>query len=134
MYLVTTSEAVSSMLVREENKMQKSICYINRVLHGAEIRYSWIEKIVFIIITTIRPLRPYFQAHSVKILTDLSLRTLLQRSDTSERMIKWIVELSEFNLFYISRFSMKTQILTDFIVECTISNDNPEDKLDGASK
>ena len=34
MYLAVSSKAVSSILVQEENKMQKSIYYISRVLVG----------------------------------------------------------------------------------------------------
>ena len=29
---------------------------------------------------------------------------------------------------------MKAQVLIDFVVECTISDDNPKDELDGKSK
>ena len=68
-------------------------------------------------------LYPYFQANSIKILTDLPLSTLLQLSDTSERMAKWMVELSEFDLSYIPRSSMKAQILADFIIEYTPIDD-----------
>ena len=124
MYLTTTFEATSSMLVQEEDKVQKSIYYISQILHGAETRYFWIEKIIFTIVMTIRWLCPYIQAHSVKSLIDLPLRTLLQRLDTLGRMAKWIVELSEFDLSYVSRSSMKAQILTDFVVECTSTDDN----------
>ena len=123
MYLATTFEAVSSILIWEKNKVQKPIYYKSQVLHGAEIRYSWIEKIIFMIIMIIWWLYPYFQANSIKILTDLPLSTLLQLSDTSERMAKWMVELSEFDLSYIPRSSMKAQILADFIIEYTPIDD-----------
>ena len=122
MYVAMTSEAISSVLVRKEDKAQKPIYYISRVLRNVEIRYSQIEKVIFAIITTIRQLRPYFQAHSVKVLTDLSLRTLLQRPDTSERMTKWAVELTKFDLSFISRSSIKVQIIVDFIIKYTPTN------------
>ena len=81
MYVATTSEAVSLVLIREEGKMQKPIYYISRVLCDAETRYSRIEKVILAIIATIHRLRPYFQAYSVKVLTDLLLRTPLQQPD-----------------------------------------------------
>ena len=60
MYLATTPEAVSSVLVREECRVQKSIYYLSRMLCGAETKYPQIEKVVFTIIITIQRLRPYF--------------------------------------------------------------------------
>ena len=45
-------------------------------------------------------------------------------TDTSGRMAKWTVELNEFNLSYILWYSMKAQILVDFIVECTPIKDS----------
>ena len=52
MYLAVTPKAVSSVLVREENKVEKLIYYISRMLCGVEIRYLRIEKVVFTIIMT----------------------------------------------------------------------------------
>ena len=75
---------------------------------------------VYTLIITVRWLHSYFQTHSVVVLTDLSLKALLQWSDTSERMAKWVVELSEFDISYHLRSSIKVQILANFIIECTI--------------
>ena len=56
MYLAVTPEAVSSVLVREENEVQKLIYYTSRVLCGAKVRYPQIKKMVFMIITMTRRL------------------------------------------------------------------------------
>ena len=127
MYVVVTFEAISLMLIWEEDKVQRSVYYVSQVLCDIEIRYFRIEKVVFIIMTTIQWLRPYFQAHLIKILTDLPLRSILYRLDTSKKMAKWAVELTEFDLSFVPRTSMKFQILVDFIIECTlIDNDQAE--------
>ncbi|XP_077232544.1 uncharacterized protein LOC143869870 [Tasmannia lanceolata] len=67
-----------------------------------------------------RKLRPYFQAHTIKVLTDQPLRQVLHRSDTSGRLVKWAVELSKFDIQYLPRPAIKAQVLVDFIAECTI--------------
>ena len=36
LYLVVTTHAVSSALIREKGRMQKSVCYTSRVLRGAK--------------------------------------------------------------------------------------------------
>lgn len=67
--------------------------------------------------TASRKLRPYFQAHSIKVLTNLSLRQILQKSDTSGRLMKWTIELSKFDISNKLRASVKGQALEDFIAE-----------------
>ncbi|GAA0154430.1 hypothetical protein LIER_12415 [Lithospermum erythrorhizon] len=43
----------------------------------------------------------------------------LPNIDLSGRIVKWAIELSEFDLRYKSRMSIKAQALADFVVECT---------------
>ena len=40
-----------------------------------------------------RRLRPFFQAHTVVVLTDQPLRQGLHKPETSWRLVKWSVEL-----------------------------------------
>ncbi|GKV02926.1 hypothetical protein SLEP1_g15302 [Rubroshorea leprosula] len=50
LYLGVTEEAVSSVLLREENKRQKPICYVSKVLQGAEQNYPLAEKATFALV------------------------------------------------------------------------------------
>ncbi|XP_071722260.1 uncharacterized protein [Rutidosis leptorrhynchoides] len=67
-----------------------------------------------------RKLRPYFQADSVRVLTEQPLRKILHDFKSSGRMINWDVELREFDISYHPQPSVKGQALADFILECTI--------------
>ena len=60
LYLAISLAAINAALVREENKVQKSVYYTNRALHGAEKRYPPIEKLAFALVTVARKLKPYF--------------------------------------------------------------------------
>lgn len=53
-------------------------------------------------------------------MTDLPLEKHLKKLDKLGRMLKWGVELGEFDFQYTPRTSLKGQALVDFIVECTI--------------
>ncbi|KAF8098772.1 hypothetical protein N665_0258s0005 [Sinapis alba] len=77
------------------------------------------------VVTSAQKLRPYFQSHSIVVLTDLPLRTILQNANQSGRLSKWAIELSEYDISYKSRPSIKAQVLADFIVE--ISPDQAAD-------
>ena len=104
------------------------------MLHNVEVRYSRAEKMIYALIISSQRLRPYFQAHPIVILTDQSLKVILHRSDTLDQMIKWIIKLNKFDIQYRFRPSMKAQVLADFVVECTIPDNNLEDKVNDKIK
>ncbi|GKV49152.1 hypothetical protein SLEP1_g55918 [Rubroshorea leprosula] len=140
LYLGISDEAISTVLVREEAKQQKPIYYISSVLHGAELRYPIVEKAALAVVTSAKKLRPYFQSHPIIVLTDQPLRQILQKPECSGRLIKWAVELGEFEITFQQRSAIRAQALADFIVECTpcpsTSNPEPNDwtlYVDGAS-
>ncbi|KAK4404282.1 hypothetical protein Sango_0796800 [Sesamum angolense] len=64
-----------------------------KVLNGAEGRYSSIEKITLALVITARRLSPYFLSHSIKVKTNVPLKQTLGKADTSDRLVKWAVEL-----------------------------------------
>jgi hypothetical protein len=117
LYLAVSLSAVSSVLVREESKLQKPIYFTSRALHGAEERYPRIKKLAFALITSARRLRPYFQAHAIRVLTEYPLKKVLQKPDLSGRLVCWAVELREFDLEFYLRTTIKAQVLADFIAE-----------------
>ncbi|GKV50679.1 hypothetical protein SLEP1_g57376 [Rubroshorea leprosula] len=98
------------------------------VLHGAELRYPIDEKAALAVVTSARKLRPYFQSHPIIVLTDQSLRQILQKPECSGRLIKWVVELGEFEITFQQRSAIRAQALADFIIKCTPcpSTSNPE--------
>ena len=83
----------------------------------AETRYSKVEQIALALRSAAQRLCPYFQAHPIIILTDQPLRSILHKSNLSERMLQWAIELSKYGIKYQPRLSMKGQVMTDFVVE-----------------
>ncbi|XP_013617190.1 PREDICTED: uncharacterized protein LOC106323647 [Brassica oleracea var. oleracea] len=55
------------------------------------------------VVEAARKLRPYFQSHSVEVLTDQPLRTILQNTNRSGRLTKWAIELGELDITYKNR-------------------------------
>ena len=77
------------------------------------------EKLILVLVTTSRKLQPYFQAHTVEFPTEYPMKQILHKPETSGRLIKWAIKLSEFDISYKSRTTVKGQILVDFIMEFT---------------
>ncbi|KAL2240957.1 UNVERIFIED_CONTAM: Retrovirus-related Pol polyprotein from transposon opus [Sesamum indicum] len=112
-----SDDAVSSVLIKEKGKIQNPVYYVSKMLQGAKTRYAEIEKLALAVVVTARKLRPYFQSHRIMVRTNHPLRNILTRPEASGRMIKWAVELGEFDITYQSRTAEKAQILADFMVE-----------------
>ena len=117
LYLAISDFATSAALVRERNRVQQPVYYCSRALRGAKERYPKMEKLILALVTTSRKLRPYFQAHTVEVLTEYPMKQILHKLETSRRLIKWAIELSEFDIRYKPRTAVKGQILADFIME-----------------
>lgn len=62
---------------------QKLVYYTSRVLQGTEQRYSKIVKLAFALVTSARRLKPYFEAHTIRVLIDQPLKQALHKLDTS---------------------------------------------------
>jgi hypothetical protein len=79
LYLALSPMAVSSTLIQKEQRVQKSIYFTIKALRRVEERYPSIHKLAFTLVTFVRRLRPYFQAHTIKVLTECPLRKILQK-------------------------------------------------------
>ncbi|XP_071926041.1 uncharacterized protein [Coffea arabica] len=117
LYLATEEGAISAVLVREVDKVQKPVYYVSRALQGAEAGYSAIERYILALVHAARKLRTYFQAHPVLVITSQPLKQILSKLESSGRLVKWAVELSEYDLGYQPQTAIKAQALADFIAD-----------------
>ncbi|XP_012852918.1 PREDICTED: uncharacterized protein LOC105972502 [Erythranthe guttata] len=82
------------------------------------------EKLALALINAARKLRPYFQSHQVIVLTNYPLKQILRSPETSGRLAKWAIELSEYGVEFKPCPAIKAQILADFVVEMTTSEES----------
>ncbi|KAL0402352.1 UNVERIFIED_CONTAM: hypothetical protein Slati_4265100 [Sesamum latifolium] len=119
LYISAISQAVSLVLVRKEEDNQTPIYYVSKVLNGAESRYPPIEKMALALVITTRKLRPYFLSYPVGVRTNTLLKQILGKPEASGRLVKWAIELSEYDISYLPRTTIKAQALADFMSEMT---------------
>ena len=79
------------------------------------------EKLILALVTAARKLRPYFQAHTIEVPTEYPMKQVLHKPETSRRLMKWAIELSEFDIIYKPKTAIKGQVLADFVMEFTSS-------------
>nr|XP_043637982.1 uncharacterized protein LOC122608983 [Erigeron canadensis] len=122
MYLATSEEVVSAVLMANVRDNQMPVYYVSRVLQGPETRYSEIEKLALALIHAARRLRRYFQAHTIQVLTNKPIKQVLARPEASGRLAKWAIELGEHEIEFRPRSSIKGQVLADFIAETPVKD------------
>jgi hypothetical protein len=64
-------------------------------------------------------LRHYFEAHTIRALTDQPLHDIFRNRDSSGRISKCAMELSEYVVDFEKHSAIKFQVLADFMVEWT---------------
>ena len=77
------------------------------------------EKLILALVTVAWKLRPYFQAHTIEVPTEYPMKQVLHKPETSGRLMKWAIELSEFDIRYKPKTAIKGQVLEDFVMEFT---------------
>ncbi|KAK3037081.1 hypothetical protein RJ639_029923 [Escallonia herrerae] len=97
-----------------------------QILQELETRYPKIDKIALALFISARPLRLFFQSHTIVVLTNQPLRKVLLSPKAPRRLVNWSVELREFDIQYKPRTVIKAQALADFIIECTLPGDPPQ--------
>ena len=77
------------------------------------------EKLILALVTAARKLCPYFQAHTIEVPTEYPMKQVLHKQETSGRLMKWAIELSEFDIRYKPKTVIKRQVLAYFVMEFT---------------
>ena len=67
--IAVASYAVSLVLIRVDNGIQRPVYYVSKSLHEAEVHYLPLEKTILAVVLDTRKLPHYFQAHTVVVLT-----------------------------------------------------------------
>ena len=117
LYLAVLDFSTSAVLVRDKERVQHPVYYCSRALRGAEERYPKMEKLILALVITARKLSPYFQAHTIEVPTEYPMKQVLHKPEVFGRLMKWAIELSEFDIRYKPKTAIKGQILADFVME-----------------
>ena len=88
LYLNISEHVVSAVMLKNQEGVQRPIYYINKTLVNVETLYLLFEKLALALVHATRELPHYFQEHTVYVLTEYPLQSLLRRSDFIGRIAK----------------------------------------------
>ena len=115
-YLAIASYAISFVLIQVDSGIQRPY-YVSKSLHEAEVCYFLLEKAILAVAHATRKLPHYFQEHTVVVLSQLQLKSILQSADYTGRITKWSTILGVFDIKYMPRTFVKGQVLADLVAE-----------------
>ncbi|XP_028075765.1 uncharacterized protein LOC114277996 [Camellia sinensis] len=119
LYLAVSQHAVSVVLVRAECIQHLPIFYVSKTLLLTDTRYLPLEKLALALMMTSRKLVHYFHAHTIVVLTEFPLKVLFEKADFTGRILKWAMELGQYDIKFRPRTVIKAQALADFVAEFT---------------
>jgi len=113
----TQSSTQMVLKIRESLEGKRPTYFTSKALQGHETRYQKIEKVALAPVTAAQRLRQYFLTHTIIVRTDQPIRQILGCPDVAGRMMKWSLELSEFDIHIESRKARKAQVFAGFVAE-----------------
>ena len=116
-YIAVAFYAIGFVLIRVDNGIQRPIYYVSKSLNEAEVRYLPLEKAILAVVHATRKLPHYFHAHTVVVLTQLPLKSILKSVDYTRRIAKWGTILGAFDIKYMPCTSIKGHVLADLVAE-----------------
>ena len=87
LYIIVYDVLVSSALFKEdEHRKHRPIFFVSKSLSEVETRYTRLEQAALALEVAAKKLHPYFQAHPITVLTNLSLRNVIHKFNLSRQM------------------------------------------------
>ena len=99
MYLSVFDHAMNVVFLKDQ-RVQQPVYYISKILVDAKTKYLPLEKLVLVLVHATRKLPYYFQVHTVYVLIEYHLQSLLKIFDFTGRIAKSRTRLGSFDIMY----------------------------------
>ncbi|KAG9450285.1 hypothetical protein H6P81_010250 [Aristolochia fimbriata] len=137
LYIAAQEKSVGALLAQcDEDNKERSLYYLSRTLVGAELNYTPIEKTCLDLIFAVQKLRHYLLAHLMKLISSADpLKYIMSRPILSNRLAKWALLLSEFEIDFVPQRAIKGQALANFLAdhpvpdEWELSEEFPDEEI-----
>lgn len=109
-----------------EECKEVALSYLSRMLVGVEHKYKPIEKECLALMFAVQKLRHYLLSNIVYSVYRINpLKVLMTQADSlNDRLARWSILLSCYDIRYTPAKAIKGQALADFLVEHHLSEDS----------
>ncbi|PKI65184.1 hypothetical protein CRG98_014423, partial [Punica granatum] len=114
------------ILEEESTHTEHAIYYLSKKFTDGESNYPEIEKMCCALVWVMQRLRQYTLYHTVRLLSKADpLKYLLDSPSSTRNLAKWRCQLTEYDIEYVSRTSVKGQAIADHFAEFPIEDHTP---------
>ncbi|XP_070019476.1 uncharacterized protein [Nicotiana sylvestris] len=105
-------------------KREHAIYYLSKNFTSYEAKYTLLERTCYALTWVAQKLRHYLQAYTTYLITRLDpLKYIFQKTMPTGRLAKWQILLTEFDIVYVTRMTMKAQALADHLAENPVDDE-----------
>ena len=121
--------ALGCMLAQlDDSGKERAIYYLSKRMLEYECRYIMIERLYLALVWATRRLRHYVTEYSILLVSRLDpLRYLFDKPVLADRLMRWLILLTEFDIQYVTQKSVKGSVVADHLASLPISDDRPID-------
>ncbi|XP_070032954.1 uncharacterized protein [Nicotiana tomentosiformis] len=120
LYLSVLDEDFGCVLGQHDETGMKEhvISYLSKKFTPYEARYSLLERTCCALTWIARKLRHYFCAYTTYLISRMDpLKYIFQKPMPTEKLAKWQILLSEFDIIYVIQKAVKGKVLVDHLAE-----------------
>ncbi|XP_070015375.1 uncharacterized protein [Nicotiana sylvestris] len=104
--------AVGAVLGQWKDKLMHPIYYASRMLNGAQLNYTVIEKEMLVVVFAFDKFRSYLISSKAIVYTDhATLRYLIEKKESKPHLMRWVLLLQEFDLEFCDRKGTENQVV-----------------------
>ena len=124
LYLSVSNIALGCMLAQlDDSSKEQAIYYLSKRMLDYETRYVMIECYCLALVWATRRLRHYMIEYSVHLISRLDpLRYLFNRPALVDRLMRWLVLLTDFDIHYVTQKSIRGSIVADHLASLPVSD------------
>ena len=104
----------------EIGRKEQAIYYLSKKFTDYESKYSSLKKMCCALAWTTKRFRQYMLYHTTWLIARLDpIKYIFEKPSLSERIVRWQVLLSKFDILYVSQKANKGSAIADFLAKRT---------------
>ena len=120
LYLTVHARSIGCVFGQHDKtgRNEQAIYYLSKKFTDYESRYSSLEKMCYALVWAAQRLRQYMLYHTTWLIAKLDpIKYIFEKPSLSERIVRWQVLLSEFDILYVSQKAIKGSVIAHFLTE-----------------